>query len=211
MYFASASIWNEIAAAGNLQTQWAKDRFSMHQEELIEALEAESARMEAHGVASSAVRLGYLTVKPLLLENVAISQFIMDTERMGLRNALPDICTVFEAVMLTAMDHPMDEDEQQQLTELLEMDFLCNGDEDEDDSLVIPQQINTEMILKKSLLDIRRTFQLIEDLEPYDYDEESDCEIFAMPEDLKRSAASMLENALSKINLAIEETQRQQQ
>jgi len=131
MYFAAAPIWNEIARTQKLRTQWAKDRFSMDCDQISEAFDKEAEHLDAAGINSTVVH-SYLTVKPLLLENVAISHFIMDTGRDLLRMALPEICTVDEAVMIADMDRngAMTDVQQKQLADLLKASLTGSKSKD---------------------------------------------------------------------------------
>src|SRR6185369_7509463 len=93
MHSVAASIWNQIAEKEQLRTQWAAKMFKLDQEQLTDALEREAEQLIARGIPETIVA-AYQSVKALFLENVAISQWITDTGRDGLRTALPEICSV---------------------------------------------------------------------------------------------------------------------
>jgi len=125
MYSVAAAIWNEIAKKEHLQTKWASKMFKLDQDELVDELNQQGSQMESRGI-SSAVSLAYLTVMPLLLENVAISQFIVNQNRESLRSALPEACSVNEAVILASMDHPLTMKQQKELSGLLQSSIAYN-------------------------------------------------------------------------------------
>ena len=110
-------IWNEIAEGQQLKTQWAKKAFLLSPDEMaeLEDLEyKELVKKYPHEVAAA-----FLDMKPLLLENVAISRHIQRTNSLELRNALPEVTTINEAVMLASLDRMLTRSQQKQLTELL--------------------------------------------------------------------------------------------
>jgi len=61
----------------------------------------------------------YLDLKPLLLENVAISEYIIMKQDPDLRQALPEVCKINEAVMLATMEYRLNLSQQEQLHGLL--------------------------------------------------------------------------------------------
>lgn len=119
MISVATPIWNEIAATQQLRTQWAKKMFPLDHDQLNEEWDKEADDLLARKVPEPVI-LGYLTVKPLFLENVAISQFIVDGNRDDLRMALPEVCSVNEAVMLASADRPLTPLQQKLLTRLLQ-------------------------------------------------------------------------------------------
>lgn len=66
------------------------------------------------------VSLAYQLVAPLLLENEAISKFVVDHEAPGLRAALPELLSVEEALNLACQEYRLSALEQRQLKVLLE-------------------------------------------------------------------------------------------
>jgi hypothetical protein len=119
MYSVAAPIWNQIAKTQELQTKWAKKMFQLDDETMTEALNQQGDQLTAQGV-SDPVALALLTVGPLLWENVAISQYLVSSNRMDLRTALPEVCSINEAVILASMDRPLTPFQQKQLAKLLE-------------------------------------------------------------------------------------------
>ena len=62
----------------------------------------------------------FLDLKPLLLENVAISRHIQQTDNPSLRQALPEVTTVNEAVILASADQELSTLQQRRLEKLLQ-------------------------------------------------------------------------------------------
>ena len=116
MYQAPAAIWNEIERTQTLQTQFAARMFHLDDEELDKGLEAEAAELVAEGV-SPALAASYLKVMPLLWENEAIANYLVDHPRA--MAALPNVADVSEAVIVASNDYRMDESQKKQLAELL--------------------------------------------------------------------------------------------
>lgn len=80
----STAVWNEIASSQALSPPWAQ-MFRMDPTELVTAIAEQDARLESQG-ASNAVILSYRIVAPLLLENEAISSFLVETNQLHLRS-----------------------------------------------------------------------------------------------------------------------------
>lgn len=117
----ASEIWNQIAETQELQTKWAQKAFRLDSDQMIELEDKEYGELKAkHG---QEVAAALLDVKPLLLENVAISRFIRSRGHPGLRNALPELVTISEALMVAAMDRPLTEAQQEQLAVLLENEY----------------------------------------------------------------------------------------
>lgn len=117
MYQTPTAIWNEIAASQPLSQPWF-DLFRMDFEELTKALEPMEKKLEMQGVDSTVIR-AYLLTAPLLVENEAVSSYIEMTERHDLRNCLPEICSVNEAVILATREYRLNPSQQARLTKLL--------------------------------------------------------------------------------------------
>ena len=111
-------IWNEIAETQQLKTVWAKKAFRMTSDQMCQQVSEEYEKLKAAGV-PHAVASAFLDVKPLLLENEAISRHIVKTNSDFLRSALPEVVSVDEAVMLASMDSPLTISQQKQLAQLL--------------------------------------------------------------------------------------------
>ena len=114
-------IWNEIAETQELKTEWARKAFSLDHEEQVQLVEKEYAELlerTSHEVAKA-----ILDMKPLLLENVAISRHIQRTDNYQLRTALPEVTTIDEAVMLATEEDNLTASQQRQLRNLLEKEL----------------------------------------------------------------------------------------
>jgi len=122
----ASEIWNQIAETQELQTKWAQKAFRLDSDGMIELEDKEYGELKAnHG---QEVAAALLDVKPLLLENVAISRFIQSKGDPGLRNALPEVVTVSEAVMMATMDRWLTEAQHEQLKALLENQHQSSND-----------------------------------------------------------------------------------
>ncbi len=117
MYQLPTPIWNEIAKSQPLSRRW-HDLFRMDFEELTVALGKIGTALERQLIGPTAIR-AYLLTAPLLVENEAVSSFIVETGRMELRNSLPELCSVNEAVMLATAEFRLTSSEQAQLSTLL--------------------------------------------------------------------------------------------
>ena len=115
----AAPIWNEIARTQKLRTEWAKKAFSLDGMAMAELEDREwKTLMQTvdSEVASAVVRM-----KPLLLESVAISKYTQAHPEY--RQALPEVVSISEAVMLASMDYPLNPSQQKQLHKLLQAAF----------------------------------------------------------------------------------------
>ena len=63
--------------------------------------------------------LAFRLVAPLLQETQAISDYILLTQRLDLRSALPEVNSVNEAVMLASTEYRLTPSQQKKLTQLL--------------------------------------------------------------------------------------------
>ncbi len=116
----AAPIWNEIAKTQTLRTAWARKAFQLGQEGMA-ALEGREWRDLVQKGVSQQAATAYVTVKPLLLENVAISKFTQ--EQPNYRQALPEIVSISEAVLLASGDYPLSQTQQSELRKLLEAEY----------------------------------------------------------------------------------------
>jgi len=73
----------------------------------------------AAGVEHS-VAMGYQLTAPLLMENRAISRYVMDEGDLNVRRELPELLSVSEAVCLAAREHMLTEEQQMTLALMLE-------------------------------------------------------------------------------------------
>ena len=112
-------IWNEIARTHELKTAWGRKAFSLNAAQMVKLVNQEYEELKAAGV-STEVCKAYLDLKPLLLENVAISRHIQQTDNPSLRQALPEVTTVNEAVILASADQELSTLQQRRLEKLLQ-------------------------------------------------------------------------------------------
>jgi hypothetical protein len=67
----------------------------------------------------NAVIVAFAVVGPLLVENEAISRYIVETDNLGLRAAMPGLVTVDEAVAISVAEWRLDHDQAAILADLL--------------------------------------------------------------------------------------------
>jgi hypothetical protein len=114
-------IWNEIARTQKLRTEWAKRAFAMTTKAMDELEEQEYETLKAK--VGHSVAIAFSDVMPLLMENVAISRYIQAQDDLSLRQALPEVTTIAEAVTLASMDRPLSRMEQTSLVNLLKAEY----------------------------------------------------------------------------------------
>lgn len=120
MYQVPMSVWNEIATSQALGQPWFQ-LFRMSPEELPQGLETLVDKpAEAMGADDKTV-LAYRLVAPLLIENEAISSFVVEENRPDLRAAMPELISVSEAVILASQEYRLTPSQQAKLKELLQM------------------------------------------------------------------------------------------
>ena len=115
----ATAVWNQVAETQKLKTAWAKKAFALNSEEMQQAEDKEYkalARAVGHDVAAS-----YQDVKPLLLENEAISRFTQAQPMY--REALPEVTSIAEALTLASMERPLSQTQQKLLKMLLAADL----------------------------------------------------------------------------------------
>lgn len=118
MHQAPTPLWNEIAATQELRTPlWAR-LFKLPQDKLTPALEALEAKLEAQGLDARTTR-AFLLVAPLLQENVAISNWIEANDRPDLRNSMPELVSINEALTLAATEFRLMPSQTKKLRQLL--------------------------------------------------------------------------------------------
>ena len=115
----AAPLLNQIAPL--CRTKWGRETFAQNQEALATA--EDRLYKEAIPKAGQRAASAYATVMPLLLENRAISRFVVKTQRPDLRSALPEITTRNEAVTLASMEFRLTSSEQTALLKLLQGDL----------------------------------------------------------------------------------------
>jgi hypothetical protein len=118
MYSVPAPVLNEIARTRTLRTESARQMFVLDGPGLLDALSDQAKSLGAQGVPNKVV-LAYQTVGPLLSENLAISEFIMTTERLDLRACLPEIVSIEEAILVADAEYRLAEDEKDCLCKLI--------------------------------------------------------------------------------------------
>jgi hypothetical protein len=102
MYQVPVRVWNEIAASQPISPMWLP-MFRADPEQLTELLTSQADALEAKGLDASTIR-AFQLVGPLWSENEAISDYMEEHRRADLRGALPEICSVEEAVLLASME-----------------------------------------------------------------------------------------------------------
>jgi hypothetical protein len=120
MYQQPASVWNMVAVNAPAATQTFGRLFGMDQPDLDAALESLASRLE-RVEKDPAVLRAWMTVAPLLFENVAISQACKALDSQALRQALPEVTTVNEAVALASQEFMLDRSQASKLHDLLTM------------------------------------------------------------------------------------------
>jgi hypothetical protein len=81
-----APILNAIARTQTLRSEWARQVFSLDADGVLTALSRQARELETQGVPNKVI-LAYQTMGPLLIENIAISEYIMATERLALEDS----------------------------------------------------------------------------------------------------------------------------
>ena len=111
-------IWNQIAQSQPLSQPWAT-LFRLTPEELPSALiKMVDQPAEAMGADNKTV-LAYRLVAPLLQENEAISQHLLEVNQPSLRQSLPELTSVNQAVILASLEYRLNPSQQAKLTQLL--------------------------------------------------------------------------------------------
>lgn len=114
--------WNEIAQSQALSQPWAT-LFRMTPQELPAGLDKlVDQPIEAQGADNRTV-LAYRLVAPLLLENVAISDYLGMTNQLSLRASMPELTSVNEAVILASKEYRLTASQQAKLTQLLQQAY----------------------------------------------------------------------------------------
>lgn len=118
MHQAPASLWNEIAKATKLKTEWGQMMFRLNEQELDDALETQAEQMKAAGHQNKVI-LAYQLLLPLCLERSALAEYRRKMEQSDLSGVLPEVATVAEAVNLAASELDLREEQLADLAELL--------------------------------------------------------------------------------------------
>lgn len=96
-----------------------KALFSMSNDELNTAMDSQANLLVEKSEVTPRVALAYLVVAPLMVENEAISRFVVDSDNSSLRAILPEVTDVKEALMLATREYQLTEQELKQLYRLL--------------------------------------------------------------------------------------------
>ena len=93
--------------------------FLMEPEAMMAALATEEDRLTKAGADPTTVR-AYVLTAPLLLENEAISRYLQQSNQHFLRNSLPELTTVNEAISLAIAEFRLKVSQTRMLRTLLE-------------------------------------------------------------------------------------------
>ena len=118
MYQVPMRVWNEIAQTQPIKHEPWATLFRLEPEQLPQALQPVEADLEAQGADPRTIR-AYLLVAPCLLENEAISAYLEQTEQISLRNSLPDLADLSEAVMVASEEFRLNTSQRALLRRLL--------------------------------------------------------------------------------------------
>ena len=120
MYQVPTPYWNEIAATQPLRTARWKPIFSA--KDLTSALAPLESKLEAAGMDARTIR-AYLLVAPLLEENLAVTRWLEQTERPDLRNSMPELVSVDEAMRLASQEFSLMTSQAARLRQRLQADL----------------------------------------------------------------------------------------
>ncbi len=118
MYQVPTAVWNEIAKSQPLSEPWAT-LFRMAPEELGAGIESLVDVPAEKAGADNRTVLAYRLTAPLLVENEAISNYLLETQNPSLRMSLPELNSVNEAVTLASMEYQLTRSQQAKLQQLL--------------------------------------------------------------------------------------------
>ncbi len=110
-------IWNQVAASQPLNPFWREVMAAPPEE-----MEAAVARVDAlaqRSTQDNRVILAHRLVAPLLVENEAISGFLMETQQGALRASLPEVISMNEAISLASMEYRLEPRQAAQLRRAL--------------------------------------------------------------------------------------------
>ena len=112
------AVWSKIADQPEMKQETFKTLFRMTPESLDLALDEQAEKLARSGHEDKVI-LAYQTVIPLLLENQAISAYLIKTDDLALRQALPEIQTVNEALLVAQKEYRLTVKQNQSLQQLL--------------------------------------------------------------------------------------------
>lgn len=94
-------IWNDLAKTQSLRTPWARRAFALNNQQMADLEDADYLALKDR--VGTAVASGFINVRPLFFENVAISRYVANHPE--LRAALPEIVTPEEGALIASMDN----------------------------------------------------------------------------------------------------------
>ena len=113
-------FWNEIAQTQEMKSPLWAAMFSLSPEQLSGATDDLTKALKLL-VQDERVMLAYLLAAPLLVENEAISRYLIETDSLHLRSSMPELQTVGEAVILASREYRLKPSQQRQLDLLLKL------------------------------------------------------------------------------------------
>jgi hypothetical protein len=118
MFQVNQAIWNDLASSQPLRSRDWTRLMLMDDSTLTRTLDKIGKALEHKGMPTPVI-LAYLVVAPLLAENAAISRYIETKHNPSLRQALPELTTVEEAISLASMEYSLTAADQKKLRALL--------------------------------------------------------------------------------------------
>jgi hypothetical protein len=119
MYQVPLSVWRDIAETQTLSTADMDHVFLMKQNELDAYMDKQGEQLSEQKISPSVI-VAFQYLLPLLVENKAITNYIIQTQQFWLRQSLPEILTIYEAIIIAQMEWRLDEVESIQLRECLQ-------------------------------------------------------------------------------------------
>jgi len=113
----STAIWNDIAAQQPLSIEWRPFFECKTAEELRQAWDGYWRRIPR--AFDNRVQRAFEVVGPLLFENEAISDYIVENDRIDLRTGLPELLSPEEAAELASLEFQLDADQLAELRSML--------------------------------------------------------------------------------------------
>lgn len=115
-----ATHLNRIAKSYRMRTRWARRLFLLDQEARDSHDNAHYHALMRVGIPHS-VASSYVDLAPLLVENEAISRYLVRGNHFALRTALPEVISIDEAVRIATMDRFLTSEEATLLAAMLEV------------------------------------------------------------------------------------------
>lgn len=104
-------VWNDIARTQQLRTPWARRAFALDNQQMADLDDADYFALKDR--VGSSIASGFINVRPLFFENVAISRYVAN--RPELRGALPKIVTSEKGALVASMDDWFIQDDERTL------------------------------------------------------------------------------------------------